>query len=119
MRSPAFAGLLLCVALLAGCATPQVGALLAARPAGLSERAEIADAPYYPQEMYQCGPAALATVLAYRGAAVTPESLAASVYLPGREGSLQAEMLSAARRAGYVAYLLEPRLDDVLREVAA
>ena len=69
--------------------------------------------------MYQCGPAALATVLAYRGAAVTPESLAASVYLPGREGSLQAEMLSAARRAGYVAYLLEPRLDDVLREVAA
>lgn len=92
--------------------------MLAGRPAGLPERTEIADAPYYPQEMYQCGPAALATVLTYQGAATTPDALAASVYLPGREGSLQAEMLSAARRAGYVAYLLEPRLDDVLREVA-
>lgn len=117
--SLALAGLLFCVALLTGCATPQVGALLAGRPAGLPDRAEIADAPYYPQEMYQCGPAALATVLTYQGAATTPDALAASVYLPGREGALQAEMLSGARRAGYVAYRLAPRLDDLLREVAA
>jgi hypothetical protein len=118
-RSPALAGLLFCIALHAGCATPQLGALLAERPAGLSARHEIADVPFYPQEMYQCGPAALATVLTHQGLVVTPESIAAAVYLPGREGSLQAEILSGARREGRIAYVLAPRLEDVLREVAA
>jgi tetratricopeptide (TPR) repeat protein len=93
--------------------------LLAQRPAGLPDRHEIAGVPFYPQQMYQCGPAALATVLAHQGLAVTPESIAAAVYLPGREGSLQVEMLSGARREGRIAYVLAPRLEDVLREVAA
>ena len=33
-------------------------------------------APFYPQTEYHCGPAALATVLRFRGADVTPEALA-------------------------------------------
>jgi hypothetical protein len=118
-RRPALAGFLFLIVLLSGCATPQVGALLAQRPAGLPERHEIADVPFYPQPMYQCGPAALATVVAHQGVPITPETIASAVYLPGREGSLQAEMLSGARREGRVAYLLAPRLDDLLREVAA
>jgi hypothetical protein len=117
-RSPALAGLFFFIALLAGCATPQLGALLAQRPAGLPDRHEIAGVPFYPQEMYQCGPAALATVLAHQGLAVTPEAIAAAVYLPGREGSLQTDMLGGVRREGRVAYLLARRVEDVLREVA-
>jgi hypothetical protein len=118
--TPAAAGVLLGAALLglAGCATPQVAALLARPPATLPERVELTRVPFYPQEEYQCGPAALAMVLTDAGSATTPEALVPQVYLPGREGSLQTEMLAAARRNGRVAYRLAPRLEDVLREVS-
>lgn len=120
VRTPALAGVLLsAVLLLAGCATPQVSALLASRPPGLPERAELDAVPFYPQELYQCGPAALATALVHAGATTSPEALVPQVYLPAREGSLQAEMLAAARRHGFVAYRLAPRLEHVLQEVAA
>jgi len=119
-ETPAAAGVLLFVALLlAGCATPQVGALLAHRPPALPERVELDSVPFHPQERYQCGPAALATTLTHVGVATTPEALVPQVYLPAREGSLQAEMLAAARRHGIVAYRLAPRLEHVLQEVAA
>lgn len=119
-KTPALAGVLLLTAwLLAGCATPQVAALLARPPSDLPGRVELDAVPFYPQELYQCGPAALATTLVHAGVATSPEALVPQVYLPGREGSLQAEMLAAARRHGLVAYRLAPRLEHVLQEVAA
>lgn len=119
VRAAATAAALLLIALLAGCATPQVSALIARPPPALPERAELAGVPFYAQERYQCGPAALATVLVHGGAATSPEALVSQVYLPEREGSLQAEMLAATRRHGRVAYRLAPRLEDLLHEVAA
>lgn len=107
------------IILLAGCATPQVSALRTQVPPGLALRTELAAVPFFPQREYQCGPAALATVLTHGGIATTPEALVPQVYLPGREGSLQAEMLAATRRHGRIAYRLAPRLDNVLLEVAA
>ncbi|TAN52644.1 MAG: bacteriocin-processing peptidase family protein [Betaproteobacteria bacterium] len=107
---------------LGGCAGllfPQSAALRDAPPAGLAERVELRQAPFYPQDEYQCGPAALATVLTHSGVAVTPEALVSQVYVPERKGSLQVEMLAAARRHGLVSYQLAPRLDAVLREIAA
>ena len=41
------------------------------------------------------------------------------MYLPGRQGSLQAEMLGATRRSGLVAYTPRRNSRTVLREVAA
>ena len=118
--TPATAGVLLCAALLlGGCAAPQTRALLA-EPAGLMQASvKLDDTPFFPQEDYQCGPAALATVLVSAGAKVTPEELVPQVYLPERQGSLQIEMLAATRRQGMLAYVLAPRLEDLLREVAA
>lgn len=116
---PAIAGLLSLIVMLAGCATPQVGALLARPPATLPERAELVSVPFFPQEDYQCGPAALATVLVNSGIDTSPAALVPQVYLPAREGSLQTEMLAATRLHGRVAYRLAPRLQDVLLEVAA
>jgi hypothetical protein len=118
--TPAAAGVLLLAAVLGltGCATPQASALLARPTESLPQRVELAQVPFFPQEEYQCGPAALAMVLTYAGAATTPEALVPQVYLPGREGSLQTEMLVAARRNGRVAYRLAPRLEDVLREAS-
>lgn len=103
---------------LTGCTTPQVAALLARPPATLPARVELTGVPFYAQEEYQCGPAALATVLVHAGVTTTPEALVPQVYLPARGGSLQAEMLAAARRHGRVAYRLAPALADLLQEVA-
>jgi len=113
----ASAGLLL----LAGCAglAPQTGALLEGLPAGLPPQVELKAVPFFPQEEYQCGPAALATLLVSSGVSTTPEALVPQVYLPARKGSLQVEMLAAARRHGLVAYQLAPSAVDLMRELAA
>ena len=116
------AGVLLCAAaLLGGCSSlvPQTAALREALPQGLPERVELTNVPFFPQDEYQCGPAALATTLVASGAKVTPEELVPQVYLPERKGSLQVEMLAAARRHGMVSYVLEPSFEALLREIAA
>jgi len=110
-----------CAALLSGCASlwPQTAQLREGLPPGLPERVELTQVPFFPQSEYQCGPAALAIVLASLGAKVTPEDLVPQVYLPERKGSLQIEMLAAARRHGMVSYQLAPRFEDLLRELSA
>lgn len=110
----------LAVAFVSGCATaPQSKRLATVPPADLPERAELTGVAFFPQERYQCGPAALATVLDWQGLGVDPADLVSEVYVPERQGSLQAEMRAAARARGLVAYRLQPELDDVLAEVAA
>lgn len=109
---------------LGGCAVltpPQTSALIAAdaAPAGLPGRVEHADAPFFPQTPYHCGPAALATALGHAGVHATPEALSQAVFLPSRQGSLQTEMLAGARRAGAPAYRLPGELRSLLQEVAA
>ena len=98
---------------------PQTAQLREALPQGLPEKVELTQVPFFPQEDYQCGPAALATALASFGIKVTPEDLVSQVYIPERKGSLQIEMLAAARRHGLVSYQLAPRFEDLLRELSA
>ena len=111
----------LLLALLAGCAqlVPQTVGLRTAWPEGVPETVELTAVPFFPQEDYQCGPAALATVLSHSGVSVTPEPLVSQVFLPARQGSLQIEMLAAPRRYGRVSMQIAPRYADLLREVAA
>ncbi len=80
---------------------------------------ELEATPFYPQERYQCGPAALATVLTAAGVPVAPEALVDAVYLPGRQGSLQAELVAAARRHGRVPYRLPPTQAALAAELGA
>jgi tetratricopeptide (TPR) repeat protein len=89
---------------LSGCAAspPLASGLPAGRPSAI----ELRDTPFFPQEDYQCGPAALATVLNASGVETRPEALTPQVYLPGRRGTLQAELIGAARRHGRLPYLL-------------
>jgi len=105
--------------LLGGCATPQAASLKARWPEELPAQVELAHVPFFPQEEFECGPAALAMVAHAGGVEVSPEALVDQVYLPGRQGSLQAEMMAATRRQGLLAYPLQPKLENLLREVAA
>jgi tetratricopeptide (TPR) repeat protein len=112
------AGILL-LALLSGCATPPQTRQLLLTPAdNLPARTELAQTPFFPQQRYQCGPAALATVLAAHGLTVTPEELVDDVYVPALQGSLPDELAATARRYGMLAYPLRPSLADLLRETA-
>jgi tetratricopeptide (TPR) repeat protein len=84
-----------------------------------SDRVEVADTPFYSQQRYQCGPAALQTVLEQSGAETTLDELVDAVYLPEREGSLQAELVAAARGAGRIPYPLKPSLTSIVDELNA
>ena len=106
------------MALLGGCAV-QTQALRASPPSDLPVRAELEATPFYPQTEYQCGPAALATVLGAAGIAADPGTLAEQVFLPARTGTLQIEMVAGARRQGAVATRIPPTLTAALHEVAA
>jgi thioredoxin-like negative regulator of GroEL len=109
------------VLVLGGCGTliPQTIALRTDWPAGVPQTVELEQVPFFPQDEYQCGPAALAMVMSFAGSRVRPEGLVNEVWLPARRGSLQVEMLATPRRHGQVSYRLEPRYSDLLREVAA
>lgn len=114
------AGVVLCGLLLTGCATPpQSAELQRTWPAQLPQRVLLDQVPFHPQEDLLCGPATLAMVAQAAGSSVTPEQLTSQVYLPGRQGALQTEMLAATRRQGLVAYPLAPDLQTVLTEVAS
>jgi hypothetical protein len=113
-RAFGLAVLFVCSQLLTACAlTPQLDQLPLA-PVTAQPKLELTETPFFPQEIHQCGPAALATVLNADRISVTPEALADEIYIPGREGSLQAELLAAVRTHERIAVRLEPRLEAVL-----
>lgn len=106
------------VILLTGCATPQQTHLLLESPPDIPPVFEIASVPFYPQRDYQCGPAALATVINHYQLQATPDELVSKVYIPRLKGSLQVEMVAAATGYGRLAIELDGRLESILREVA-
>ncbi|MEW8027262.1 MAG: PA2778 family cysteine peptidase [Candidatus Thiodiazotropha sp.] len=109
----------LLVLLLAGCASrpPLLPSLLTAETA--VSRLEIEATPFHPQNRYQCGPAALATLLDHSGVSVTAETLVPLVYLPDKKGSLQVEMVAASRRLGRIPYVINPDLTALIGELQA
>ncbi|MGD9007356.1 MAG: PA2778 family cysteine peptidase, partial [Desulfobacteraceae bacterium] len=109
--------LLLILLSLAGCAAPMAVSPLSL-PDGFPSQHRIAAVPFSAQTDNQCGPAALAMVLQYSGVPATASGLQAAVYTPGRKGSLQSGIVTAARRHDRLAYPIQG-LDSLLREVAA
>lgn len=80
---------------------------------------ELAATPFFAQEKYQCGPAALTTVLVQSGADVAVDDMVSQVYVPGRKGSLQPELLAASRAAGRIPYPIDGSLKAIYAELAA
>lgn len=114
------AGGLLYLLWLTGCAaTPQSNALTRNIAAPFAIPTELSRTPFFAQKEYQCGPAALATVMQAQGVEVTPDALKDEVYLPKRKGSLQIEMITATRRHNLLPYILRPQLSEVLSEINA
>jgi hypothetical protein len=92
------------------------------RPLGpsaqLPPKVELEDIPFFPQTAYQCGPASLASALAWSGVPIRPEELTPQVYSPFRRGSLAADMIGATRRRARLAYPISSP-PGLLAELAA
>ena len=106
--------ILLAAALLGGCAHQFAPLRSVPLPA-----LELQQTPFFPQQRYQCGPAALATVLVDSGVQTTPEALVDAVWIAGRQGSLQPELLATTRRAGRLPVLLEPSAEALANTLEA
>jgi hypothetical protein len=80
-----FSGLLLTAGFPAGCTARDFTAL---RPGLEAHGHYIEGVPFYRQSESTCGPAALASVLAFWGRAESLERITAGVYLPKLSGAL-------------------------------
>ena len=78
---------------------------------------ELIQTPFYPQVTDQCGPSALAAILNSSGVAVTANDLKSRIYIPGRQGSLQIELLAATRGYGRLPYQIDTDISALLYEV--
>jgi tetratricopeptide (TPR) repeat protein len=105
--------------LAAGCASLDPLQSGAPWPPALPPRVELAAVPFVAQARWHCGPASLAMVAGAVGIDVSADAIADQVFLPAREGSLQVEMLAAARRQGLLAVVLPADLTSLFAELAA
>jgi ABC-type bacteriocin/lantibiotic exporter with double-glycine peptidase domain len=107
--------LLLTSLLGSGCARVTLDAVRADVAAGHGHL--IATVPFIAQEAYQCGPAALAMVLRYWGAAADADEIGRALYLPSARGVLNLELEFQARRRGFRTQAFEGTLDRAKTEL--
>jgi len=100
--------------LLAGCS---INPPLELEQLGVADTIRLQGIPFFAQLEYECGPAALAGVLGASGVSATPATLSPQVYLPGRQGSLQLELMAATRRAGRIPYIVEDSPQALVAEL--
>ncbi len=93
--------------------------LASAWPDSLPSQVNLSKVPFFAQQDHQCGPAALASLLRYSGVRISPEALTPQVYTPGLQGSLQLDLIGAARRAGRIPYRIAPTAAALGLELAA
>ena len=104
---------------LAGCqGTPQTDQLNAEALSRLPPSARIQNVPFYPQQAFYCGPTTLAEVFGFYGQEVSADDIAPKLFIPGKEGSLQLEMVSATRGYGFLPYTDKGTLSDVMQLVS-
>lgn len=85
--------------------------------ASLSAEASISGVPFIEQGDYQCGPAALAMAFNWSGTKITLDELLEKTFTPGRRGSFQNDLITATRRHGKLAYVIERTFSALLREL--
>ena len=110
---------LILLAFLGGCATSPQTRLLLDNPPDIPSRVELTEVPFFPQQEYHCGPASLASIISYQGTPVEPDQIVKLIYVPELKGSLQAEVVAAARQFELLPVQLDGTLESLLREIAA
>lgn len=116
MRLTRYLLLLISVAsLFAGCSVhrpPEIGHLPEAD-------IELTTTPFFPQKEYQCGPAALATLLVSADVPTLPDLLSPNLYIPNMHGSLQLEIVASIRDHDRVPYQIGSTIKSIIAELNA
>lgn len=99
---------------LCGCATIPENV---ARLAETQSAVELDSTPFFPQERYQCGPAALTTLLSSSGVDASLEAITDLTYLPERKGSLRPELLATARSLERIPYRIDGTFSSLVAEL--
>ncbi len=99
---------------LSGCG-PRRSSVLKALNEGRARGVLIKDVPGFIQDDYMCGPAALASVMAFYGEQTGPDEIARAAYLKGLKGTLMVDLLIYAKGRGFNASYYRGGMDD-LRE---
>lgn len=109
-----YAGLVL----ISGCqTTPQADALRTAALLDVAKQKIIEGVPFYPQQEFYCGPTTLSEVFNYHGKMTEANEIAPKLFIPGKEGSLQLEMISATRQYGFLPYSQRGTIEQIIRLV--
>ncbi len=103
--------MLLCGAVAATGCTGSTGSVLLPDAGPVRPALYIGGVAFFPQEVDQCGPASLASVLNYWGYTVSPSEIAAEIHLPTRRGSLSMDLWTYAHRRGLEARIQTGSID--------
>lgn len=86
---------------------------------GFYRRAAIQAVPFFPQNEYKCGPAAMASVLSFWGAKTAFEDASRAVYQEKLKGSLPIDLFLYAKEAGFEADYYKGSMADLKRNIDA
>jgi ABC-type bacteriocin/lantibiotic exporter with double-glycine peptidase domain len=103
----------LCLAISA-CAGPTLSGLDTSRT---PPRHLIEGVPFFKQAAHQCGPAAMASVLNYRGIKVSPEEIIGAIYSRGAAGTLDFDMVLYAGKQGRKVEKYQGALENLRKNV--
>jgi ABC-type bacteriocin/lantibiotic exporter with double-glycine peptidase domain len=78
----------------------------------------IEDVPFYQQETYQCGPAALAGVLNYWGVDVAPQEIAKEIFSETARGTFNIDMVLYAQSKGVQARYYRGGIEDIQKKIS-
>ena len=113
------AGVFVLAIVVSACSTPGQTLKLRHTSLGIPSQHEIESTPFYPQLDYYCGPATLAAMVNFHGQPVEPNDIASQIYVPDLKGSLQEEIVAAARQFNLIPVQLDGSLESLLREIAS
>lgn len=104
---------------MAGCSTaPLQSTGLRDRLPAAAPVHQVSGVPFIEQKFAHCGPASLAMVLNFQGRKVSADEIAEQTFTPGAEGSFQQDLISSARRQGFLAIPVSG-FEALLTEVGA
>lgn len=90
------------------------GTISVAEPA---KAKRIGNVPFYPQEMFQCGPASLSEVFNFWGKKVSPEAIAEEIYSKSAKGTLTMDMVLFSEKKGFAVRQYRGNLEDIRKNI--
>ncbi len=111
-------GVIIIFFLLSGCVSLDIAILKENIKNDPKAGAYIEGVPFFPQDKNLCGPASLASVLAFYDVMIDSEAIKEAVYLPDLKGTLPIDILIYARKSGFKSTYYNGDMDDLKKQIS-